>query len=97
MTGSVLLFGLLGLFAGQAVAQSTSDVIQDDTYFYGLSPPAYPSPNISSTGPWADAYSQAKALVEQMTLEEKVLYIIPPLPPNIGPLGHTENVRGMLL
>lgn len=71
MTGTVMLFVLLGL-AGQAAAQLSSDVIQDDTYFYGLSPPSYPSPNISSTGPWADAYSKAKTLVGQMTLEEKV-------------------------
>lgn len=70
MTGSVL-YGLVGLLAGQALAQS-SDVITSDDYFFGLSPPSYPSPNMSGTGSWAASYSKAKALVGQMTLDEKV-------------------------
>lgn len=69
MTGSVL-YSLLGLLAGQTVAQSS--VITDDTYFYGQSPPFYPSPNASGTGAWAAAYSKAAALVGQMTVDEKV-------------------------
>lgn len=70
MTGPVL-YSLLGLLAGQAIAQS-GDIITDESYFYGLSPPSYPSPNGSGVGDWATAYSKAKALVAQMTLEEKV-------------------------
>lgn len=70
MTGSLRL-GLLGLLTGQALAQS-ADVITEDSYFYGQSPPSYPSPNATGTGAWADAYTKAAALVSQLTLDEKV-------------------------
>ena len=50
----------------------TQDEVLDDTYFYGQSPPVYPSPEVSGTGEWADAYSKARAFVAQMTLDEKV-------------------------
>lgn len=70
MAGS-LHFGLLALLTGQALAQS-SDIITEDTYFYGQSPPSYPGPNATGTGTWADAYVKAKALVSQLTVEEKV-------------------------
>lgn len=69
-----LRLGLLGLLSGQALAQSTG-VITEDSYFYGQSPPSYPSPNATGTGAWADAYTKAKALVSQLTLEEKVCRI----------------------
>lgn len=73
MTGPVL-FSLVGLLASQVFAQSSnsSGVITDESYFYGLSPPYYPSPNGTGTGSWAEAYSKAKAFVDQLTLEEKV-------------------------
>ncbi|KAJ5245992.1 hypothetical protein N7468_000975 [Penicillium chermesinum] len=45
--------------------------ITSDDYFYGQSPPVYPSPNITGTGDWATAYQKAAALVAQLTLEEK--------------------------
>lgn len=67
---SSVLYSLLGLLACQAVAQS--DVITDDSYFYGESPPFYPSPNASVTANWAAAYEKARAFVGQLTLEEKV-------------------------
>lgn len=67
----VLLSGLTGLAALGQVSAQDSDVITDDTYFYGQSPLVAP-PMMASTGPWADAYAKAKALVAQMTLEEKV-------------------------
>ncbi|KAI1077250.1 glycoside hydrolase family 3 protein [Whalleya microplaca] len=51
---------------------SVAQVITDDTTFYGQSPPVYPSPNGTGLGDWADPYTRAKALVSQMTLEEKV-------------------------
>ncbi|GAB7339006.1 hypothetical protein MBLNU457_5672t1 [Dothideomycetes sp. NU457] len=40
-------------------------------YAYGRSPPFYPSPIGAGTGDWAAAYSKARALVAQMTNEEK--------------------------
>jgi beta-glucosidase len=43
-----------------------------DLYFYGVSPPVYPSPLGNGTGDWADAYTSARALVAQMTMNEKV-------------------------
>lgn len=90
---------LSGYLASLAVLQlgvSAQNVITRDTYFYGDSPPVYPSRK-PSTGPfsspwykckwlsiipiriaqssglgnWAASYSKAKALVGQMTLEEK--------------------------
>ncbi|KAF3766961.1 family 3 glycoside hydrolase [Cryphonectria parasitica EP155] len=70
MTATVL-YGLLGLLASQAVV-AQSGVITNDSYFYGESPPFYPSPNATGTGNWAAAYEKARALVGQMTLEEKV-------------------------
>ncbi|KAI1211232.1 glycoside hydrolase family 3 protein [Annulohypoxylon truncatum] len=65
---STLLYVLAGL-AGGTAAQS---IITDDTYFYGQSPPVYPSPNGTGSGDWADSYSKARALVAKLTLEEKV-------------------------
>ncbi|KAF2018791.1 glycoside hydrolase family 3 protein [Aaosphaeria arxii CBS 175.79] len=50
------------------VAQS----IPDDQYFYGQSPPVYSSPPAAGPERWAEAFSRAKELVGQMTLEEKV-------------------------
>lgn len=85
MTGS-LGFGLLGLLAGQAIAQS-ANIITDDSYFAGQSPPSYPSPNATGTGAWADAYVKARALVSQLTVEEKVHHSVFPfkLPPKLPP------------
>ncbi|KAI5276941.1 putative beta-glucosidase [Aureobasidium subglaciale] len=40
-------------------------------YSYGRSPPVYPSPQGQGSGEWSQAYSQAKALVAQMTVQEK--------------------------
>ncbi|CAK7238293.1 hypothetical protein SEUCBS140593_010519 [Sporothrix eucalyptigena] len=61
----------LGLVAlARAVVASNQTI--DELYFYGMSPPVYPTPNGSGIGKWATAYSKAKALVGQMTLDEKV-------------------------
>ncbi|PVH69280.1 glycoside hydrolase family 3 protein [Cadophora sp. DSE1049] len=48
------------------------DTISSDVYFYGQSPPFYPSPVASGTGDWRAAYQKAQGLVSRMTLEEKV-------------------------
>ncbi|EPE05491.1 glycoside hydrolase family 3 protein [Ophiostoma piceae UAMH 11346] len=46
--------------------------ITSDSYFYGASPPVYPSPNMTGVGPWAISFNKAAALVQNMTLEERV-------------------------
>ncbi|RYP91459.1 hypothetical protein DL770_002398 [Monosporascus sp. CRB-9-2] len=58
------------------------DVITDETYFYGLSPPVYPSPEMAHDGPWAEARAKAGALVSQMTLEEMANITVGYPPPN---------------
>ncbi|KAI1778099.1 glycoside hydrolase family 3 protein [Hypoxylon cercidicola] len=78
------LFGLLGLLAlrnrgdggsgnGAGGADGSSELITDDTYFYGQSEPVYPSPAMTGSGAWADAYNKAANFVRQLTTEEKVL------------------------
>lgn len=54
------------------LAVSHAAVVQDDTYFYGQSPPVYPTPDMIGTGEWERALSQARSIVSQMSLEEKV-------------------------
>lgn len=54
-----------------ATSQSAK-VVQSDTFFYGQSPPVYPSPQVSGRGGWDEALSNAQAMVSQMSLEEKV-------------------------
>ncbi|KAJ6030667.1 uncharacterized protein N7446_000271 [Penicillium canescens] len=56
----------------KAVAAASHAVVHDDTYFYGQSPPIYPTPEMTGVGDWGDASSKAQILVSQMTLEEKV-------------------------
>ncbi|KAH8806022.1 putative beta-glucosidase M [Xylogone sp. PMI_703] len=60
------LLALAGSFNG-IVAQ----LITSDTYFYGESPPVYPSPKGSGVGDWASSYAKAAAFVAKLTLEEK--------------------------
>ncbi|KAK7999083.1 glycoside hydrolase family 3 protein [Apiospora marii] len=60
------------LLAGSALVACTAGQITSDTEFYGQSPPVYPSPEGKGLGDWQDAYAKAQALVDQMTLEEKV-------------------------
>lgn len=67
VTGLVCL-GLLGA----AVIAQQGEIITDDTYFYGQVPATYPTPQIEDDGPWGDAVSRARALVSEMTLDEKV-------------------------
>lgn len=38
---------------------------------YGRSPAVYPTPAGTGIGPWSEAYSRARALVSQMTNDEK--------------------------
>lgn len=63
---------LLLLSAASILQQSSAQsVITNDTYFYGQSPPVYPTPQASGLGSWADAYAKASAFVSQLTVEEK--------------------------
>ncbi|KAF4549450.1 Glycosyl hydrolase family 3 C-terminal domain-containing protein 11 [Elsinoe fawcettii] len=63
---------------GQAAAQNSTTnetqaaIIWRELYYnYGRSPPVYPSPEGPGIGPWAAAYERARALVANMTNEEK--------------------------
>lgn len=44
-----------------------------DVYFFGQSPPVYPSPLGNGTGDWAESYASATAFVAQLTMDEKVI------------------------
>ena len=61
---AVAAFGLLRQCSAQ-------DVIQNASYFYGQSPPVYPTPQISGAGDWSASYAKASAFVAQLSLEEK--------------------------
>ncbi|KAF1346502.1 beta-glucosidase-related glycosidase [Delphinella strobiligena] len=69
---SSALFGLH--IAGCAGYSSWSYTNQSELLLYGLSPPVYPSPNgTGESGPaWATAYTKARGVLSQLTLEEKV-------------------------
>ncbi|KAF8854339.1 putative beta-glucosidase M [Acephala macrosclerotiorum] len=60
---------LLSVALFQSSAQAAN--ITEDSFFYGQSPPVYPSPPMPGSASWATAYAKAVALVSQMTLEEK--------------------------
>lgn len=49
-----------------------SGLITSDSYFFGMSPPVYPSPNGTGTGDWALAYKKATGFIDQLTLDEKI-------------------------
>ncbi|PNS19763.1 Beta-glucosidase 1 [Sphaceloma murrayae] len=66
------------VFVGHAAAQSstgnqTTDAItwRELYYNYGRSPPVYPSPQGPGIGSWAEAYEKARAMVANMTNQEK--------------------------
>ena len=62
---------LLATLGGYLVSLSAQQDILNDTRFYGQSPNV-PAPIAAGTGTWADAYAKAKAVVAQLTLQEKV-------------------------
>ncbi|KAK1475190.1 glycosyl hydrolase family 3 N terminal domain-containing protein [Colletotrichum tamarilloi] len=63
---------VVALVSSSAAAKSNSTAPSEVPY-YGRSPPVYPSPigNGSSNSGWAAAYRHARALVSQLTVEEK--------------------------
>ncbi|ORX38353.1 beta-glucosidase [Kockovaella imperatae] len=62
----------LSLSRGPASTGHSTELITEDAYFYGQSPPVYPSPKMDGRGYWSDAHRQAVKFVSQLTLEEKV-------------------------
>lgn len=73
MAAFAFSLALAGLFTpSSAQFTSNASVVLDDTFFYGQSPPFYPSPAATGVGEWTDHVERAKSLVAQMTLEEKV-------------------------
>ncbi|ODM23280.1 hypothetical protein SI65_00869 [Aspergillus cristatus] len=68
--GAVAALAALSL-VNLATSQNAK-IVQNDTYFYGQSPPVYPSPQMAGNGGWGEALSKAQAMVSQMSLEEKV-------------------------
>lgn len=65
--------------------------ITNDTYFYGESPPVYPSPPMPGSPSWAASHAKAVALVSQMTLEEKANITVG-YNPTTGCSGETGTV-----
>lgn len=72
--------GLAGLAALPKISGNLSkgklrspDAITEDTYFYGQSPPVYPSPEMTGGSGWEDAYKKAKEMVGKMTNDEKLV------------------------
>lgn len=72
LTHCLLASGLA--FANGTAAQNLTDSDLADLerfWSYGRSMPVYPTPESSGLGEWASAYRKAKALVGQMTDDEK--------------------------
>ncbi|GJC89550.1 putative beta-glucosidase M [Colletotrichum liriopes] len=69
ITNSFLVIAL----AGGLVSAQNNGSAPSEVPYYGRSPPVYPSPmgNGSSDARWAAAYRHARALVSQLTVEEK--------------------------
>ncbi|ROW12173.1 hypothetical protein VMCG_00322 [Cytospora schulzeri] len=59
--------------AGLVASQSNDTWPPSEVPYYGLSPPVYPTPEGkgSTSSTWKNAYKRARALVAQMTLDEK--------------------------
>ena len=54
-------------------SQNESEIVANLEHYwsYGRSPPVYPSPQMSGSGDWQEAYDYARDLVSQMTNDEK--------------------------
>ncbi|KAJ5727691.1 beta-glucosidase M [Penicillium malachiteum] len=71
MLNSFTKAGLLLALAFSTVSVA-EDVITSDSYFYGDSPPVYPTPEGTGAGDWKSAYQKAKAFVAKLSDDEKV-------------------------
>ncbi|KAJ6029862.1 hypothetical protein N7499_012278 [Penicillium canescens] len=75
------------------VSVTHAENITSDAYFYGQSPPVYPSPEGTGSGSWALAYQKAREFVGKLTPEEKVnltagISVKNGCSGNIGPIDH---------
>ena len=63
----------LAVLVGTVNAQNDTALAANLEHFwsYGRSPPVYPTPQMSGSGGWEEAYQFAKSLVSQMTNDEK--------------------------
>jgi len=71
-TTSLLAVGLalIEISSGQNI--TAADLTNLELYWsYGRSAPVYPTPEADGVGEWASAFAKAKALVAQMTNDEK--------------------------
>ncbi len=67
------LLSLSAILVGSAQAQNLTAIAANLEHYwsYGRSPAVYPTPQMSGTGGWEEAYKHAKNLVSQMTNDEK--------------------------
>ena len=91
---SGLLAIALAVYPDVAFAQNSTNTTAvlanlERFWSYGRSAPVYPTPQGAGLGEWADSYSRAKALVAQMTNDEKnnITY---------GMAGSVVGVEGIL-
>jgi beta-glucosidase len=66
------LFALVGQMTGLNTESLTLDQTTPSNASLAYSPPFYPSPWMTGTGDWTEAYQQARDFVSQLTLLEKV-------------------------
>ncbi|KAI9045308.1 beta-glucosidase [Aspergillus affinis] len=73
MSACTLALSVYGQVFNNETTGELSAVLSNLEHYwsYGRSPPVYPSPAGNGTGDWAIAYEQARALVSQMTNDEK--------------------------
>ena len=83
---TVSLWSVISISHASTQNLTIGNVILSDTYFYGQSPPFYPTPQVSGIGGWSQYVDQARSLVSQMTLEEKVMMT--------GGIAQTNNSCG---
>ncbi|PSR83398.1 glycosyl hydrolase family 3 N terminal domain-domain-containing protein [Coniella lustricola] len=70
MRGSTLACAALSVALSPSVAANY--ILTNDTWFYGQSDPVYPTPQQDATGSWQASIAKAKAMLEQMTMDEKI-------------------------
>jgi beta-glucosidase len=72
MRGLREVWAFVGLLSSKSATTLTSEQASGSNLTLAYSPPFYPSPWMTGTGEWSDAYAKAKDFVSQLTLLEKV-------------------------